>query len=329
MPAEWSAFYRGLVKQPSLVEVTDGVFAYIHHDGSWGLNNSGFVHSSDQLAVIDSALTEGRARAFRETIESTSGLQPQLLINTHHHSDHTFGNSVFADTCIVGHRRCRDAVLRQGLTPTAQDPAVPWGDIRLLPPQLLFDRELDIFVGEHAVKLVYVGPAHTDNDVIAWLPERRVLFAGDVLFNHATPITHGGSIWGSVKALELMRDLQPDAIVPGHGAVCGVEVIDDWLRYFAFVSDVAARGAEADLSPLEVAREQDLGEFSDWQHPERLVLNLHRAYAELSGPDSGASVDEAQAFADMLQLNPSAYGHRIIEEKEQYVELSPSHVAAH
>jgi cyclase len=323
VPAEWDEFYRGVVAEPSLAEVDEGVFAYIHHDGSWGLNNSGFVFSSDQLAVVDSALTEGRARAFRDAIETTAGLQPQLLINTHHHSDHTFGNSVFADACIVGHRLCRDAVLRQGLGPTGQDPVVPWGDIRVTPPQLLFDRELDVHVGDDLLQLIYVGPAHTDNDVVVWLPEKQVLFAGDVLFNHATPITHAGSTVGSVAALEAMKALGPRTIVPGHGAVCGPDVIDDWLRYFRFVSDVAARGAEAGLSPLEVAREQDLGEFAGWQHPERLVLNLHRAYAELPGSGGGV-VDEPGAFADMLRLNPSSYGHRIIEDRERYVEPQPS-----
>jgi cyclase len=315
----FTEFYRGFVPEPSLVEVGEGVFAYLHHDGSWGLNNSGFLFSSGQLAVVDSALTEGRARAFRAAIEATSGLRPQMVVNTHHHQDHTFGNFVFEDACIIGHRLCRDAVLSTGTGAIEQDPLVPWGDIRLLPPQVLFDRELDIYVGEHSARLIYVGPAHTDNDVVVWLPEQRVLFAGDVLFNAATPITHGGSIAGSVRALRLMKDLGPERIVPGHGAVCGTEVIDDWLRYFSFVSDVAARAAGAGLTPLEAAREQDLGEFAGWQHPERLVLNLHRAYAELDPSGPPRTVDVHGAFADMLALNPSSYGHRIIENREQYV----------
>lgn len=318
MTAIWSEYFRGQVEHPSLVEVGDGIYAYVHHDGSWGLNNSGFVFSGDQLAVIDTALTEDRTRTFREIVTSTSGITtPQVLVNTHHHSDHTFGNFVFADASVVAHRRCHDAVLRQGLHPVDQDPLVPWGDLRVHPPGLLFDTTLELHVGEHRAELIYVGPAHTDNDVIVWLPAERILYAGDVLFHDATPITHGGSTTGSVRALETIKALDPRLIVPGHGTVCGPEVLEEWLGYFAFVSDAAARGRQAGLSVLEVAREQDLGQYADWQHPERFVLNLHRAYAELAdGVDQ--SLDEAAAFEDMLRLNPSSYGHRIIKDREAY-----------
>lgn len=321
----WDRFYRGVVEEPSVVEVAEGVYAYIHHDGSWGLSNSGFVCSGQQLAIVDAALTEARTRALRETVETTAGQRAQIVINTHHHCDHTFGNYVFADACLVGHRKCRDAVLRHGLAPAQQDPMVPWGDLRILPPQLVFDDRLDLYLESRLVQLIYVGPAHTDNDVIVWLPEERVLFAGDVLFNAATPITHGGSTSGSVRALEIIKAMEPETIVPGHGNVCGPDVIEGWLQYFRFVSECAARGVAAGLSVLDVAREQDLGEFAGWQHPERFVLNLHRAYAEIERPEGQEAhvVDEAAAFADMLLLDPASYGHRIIAGKEWYRDLHP------
>lgn len=321
MASTWNKFYRGYVEEPSLVEVGDGIYAYLHHDGSWGLNNSGFVHSGHELAVIDTALTEDRTRLFREAMTRRSGVEkPQVLINTHHHSDHTFGNSVFDDACIVAHRLCRDAVVKQGLKPTDQDPIVPWGSLKVRPPQLLFDEKLELYVGDHRAELIFVGPAHTSNDIVVWLPEERVLFAGDVLFHDATPITHGGSTAGSVRALNTMKALDPRVIVPGHGTVCGPEVLDQWLGYFSFVTDTAAKTLDASLSVLDAARQQDLGEYAEWQHPERFVLNLHRAYEELKNGPEAAFVDEAAAFDDMLRLNPSSYGHRIIKDREAYVD---------
>jgi cyclase len=318
-------FYRGFVPAPSVQELASGVFAYIQHDGSWGLNNGGFVHSGAELAVIDTALTGDRTRRLRATAVERSGISAaKVLINTHHHPDHTFGNYIFSEACIVAHRLCRSAMEAAGLQQAMRmDPVVPWGDIELLTPQIVFDEGVDLHVGEHRLELRYVGPAHSSSDIIVWLPDTGVLFAGDVLFNRVTPITHeGGSIMGSIQALERIKALSPEVIVPGHGELCGVTEADAWLRYFGFVADLAERGLREGVSVLELARRTELGEFADWQDPERLVLNLHRAYAEASdGP--GAKVDAMAAFTDMLTLNPSSYGHRIVQGEEAYV--SPPH----
>lgn len=314
----WKQFYRGYVPKPSLEEVGDGIYAYIQHDGSWGLNNAGFVVRGDDCAVVDTCLTEGRTRALREEVRAR-GVTPTVLVNTHHHSDHTYGNCVFADCAIVAHERCREAVIEDGLAAIDKDPAVPWGDLELRPPVICFEDRLRLHVDDCVADLLYVGPAHTSNDVVVWLPEAGVLFAGDVLFNDATPIIWQGSLRGSIEALRRIEDLGPQVIVPGHGKVCGPEVLDDWHRYFRFLADTAQQAYESGASALDVARETDLGEFADWQHPERLVINLHRAMAELDGVDPAAPLDYARIFDEMMQLGSQAYGHRLIEGWEEYV----------
>src|SRR5205807_1036561 len=102
-------------------------------------------------------------------------------------------------------------------------------------------------------------PAHTTNDVIAWLPQTRVLFAGDLVFNGGTPFVVMGSVAGSVAALERLRELAPAVIVPGHGAVCGPATIDDQIAYLRFVQSVARAGFDAGTPPLEHALATDLG----------------------------------------------------------------------
>src|SRR5436309_6616113 len=82
---------------PALEEVSAGIFAYIQLDGSWGLNNTGFIVGSDSLIAIDSCFTERRSRAFRDAIRSVTGLPVTALVNTHHHGDHTHGNFVFRE----------------------------------------------------------------------------------------------------------------------------------------------------------------------------------------------------------------------------------------
>jgi len=98
--------------------------------------------------------------------------------------------------------------------------------------------------------------------------------------------------------------LAPAVVVPGHGAVfSGDEPIRATLSYLRFVLDVAERGTQAGISPLDAARETDLGPFADWPDAERIVGNLHRAYAEMSGSPRGGPIDVFAALGDMVAYN--------------------------
>jgi glyoxylase-like metal-dependent hydrolase (beta-lactamase superfamily II) len=171
------------------VEVADGVFAYVQPDGSWWLNNAGFVVGADAVTGIDASSTERRTRALLAAIGAVSRAPVRTLVNTHHHGDHTNGNCLFADAVVVGHRQCRAGVEAQvigGLD--AVFGAVEWGALTVRPPEVVFDERVDLFVGDRRVELHYIGtPAHTTGDAVAWLPEERVLFAGDLVFNGGTP----------------------------------------------------------------------------------------------------------------------------------------------
>jgi cyclase len=80
-------------------------------------------------------------------------------------------------------------------------------------------------------------------------------------------------------------------------------VIEEVLGYLRFVVGTARSGRAAGLSPLEAARQADMGEYALWTDPERIVGNLHRAYFELAGGDRGAPVDNAAAMRDMIAYN--------------------------
>jgi cyclase len=289
---------------PSLEEVSPGVFAYIQLDGSWGLNNTGFITGNDGITAIDTCFTERRSRAFRDAIRSVSGLPVRALVNTHHHGDHTHGNFVFrGEAMIVGHELCRKEIIEAGLGTKALFPGVDWGDIEVTAPTVTFDDKMTLFIDDLTVELIYVGPAHTTNDVIVWLPERRLMFTGDVIFNGGTPFVLMGSVAGWLEALERMRALGAERLVPGHGSVCGPDVIEDVEDYLTWLQEAARKGFEGGASPLDVAKDADLGRFSEWLDGERLVGNLHRAYSELKGETRGAPLPLPQVMADMIAYN--------------------------
>ena len=147
-------------------------------------------------------------------------------------------------------------------------------------------------------------PAHTTNDSIVYIPDRAVVFTGDLLFNGGTPFALMGSVSGWIEVLEtVLRPLGAQTLVPGHGPVCGPEVIDDMLAYLRFVQDLARQAKTAGLPPLEAARAADLRDFKDLLDSERIVGNLHRAYLELDGGERGAPVDLARALGEMVAYN--------------------------
>jgi len=134
---------------PKLEETSDGVYGYVQLDGSWGLNNTGFILGSEGVTAIDTCFTERRSRAFRDAIRSVSGLPVRALVNTHHHGDHTHGNFVFrGEAMIIGHELCRKEVIETALGTKALFPGVDWGEIEVAPPFVTFDERMTLHVDD-------------------------------------------------------------------------------------------------------------------------------------------------------------------------------------
>jgi cyclase len=293
---------RESLPPPTVEEVSDDVFAYLQPDGTWGLNNCGFLVGRDAATLVDTCFTERRTRALLDTVSSTAGVPVRTLLNTHHHGDHTHGNWLVPGATIVGHDRCRDEILGDTGATLAFFAGVDWGHIEPAPPFVTFDDAVRLFVDDLRVEVFHPGIGHTTNDVVAWLPQRRVLFSGDLVFNGGTPFVVMGSVTGALASLARLRALEPTVIVPGHGPVCGVDAIDAQVAYLRFVQDVARAGFDDGLSPLDAARRTTLGRFEALTDRERLVGNLHRAYSELRGEPVGTTIDPT-AYLDMIEYN--------------------------
>ena len=293
------------IPEPAIQEVSERVFAYVQLDGSWGPNNAGFIVGDDSALVVDTCFTERWTRAYIEAIKRVTSLPLRTLLNTHHHGDHTHGNYLFPEATIVGHELCRAAILETGLT-TVRNPLfqeVDWGELQPRPPSVTFETRLVLHVGDLRIEATFVGPAHTTNDIVVWIPERGVLFSGDLVFHGGTPFVAMGSVAGSLRALEALRELGAETIVPGHGPVCGPEVIDGQVAYLRFIEKLARQSFDAGVSPLEAARGADLGSFAAWHDRERIVGNLHRAYSEIRGEPLGTQLDFAVIAAEMIEYN--------------------------
>lgn len=288
----------------SLRPVAEGVYAFVQPDGGWCLNNAGLVASRGLTVLVDTAATEARTRRLREQVERVVPGGPDFVVNTHFHGDHTFGNGQFADRAvIVAHEGTRADTAEAGLGLRQLWPDVEWGATPLTLPTVTFRDALTLHAEDLRVELIQVGPAHTASDVVAWVPERSVLFTGDVVWSQVTPYVLMGSVSGSLRALERLRALRPTTVVPGHGPVGGPELIDATEAYLRHLQELAEDGRRAGRTPLETARAADLGPFATLVDPERLVGNLHRAWAELDGLPPGARLDVGASFREMVAFH--------------------------
>jgi cyclase len=290
---------------PHTEEVADDVYAYVQPDGSWWINNTGFVVGRSGVLCIDTCATELRTRAFLDAVDAVAGAGRRTLVNTHHHGDHTNGNCLLPYAAIIGHERCRESVLEMGIMrPHGLFEPVDWGALDVAAPFVTFERRLNVYVDDLLVELHHFGTAaHTTNDVVAWIPERKVLFTGDLVFNGGTPFVLMGSVSGALIVLDRLMEYDAEVLVPGHGPPCRPQMIDTVGEYLRFVQDTAAEATAAGISPLDAARQIDLGPYATLTDPERIVGNLHRAYAECAGARPGDPIDVPAAFVDMIAYN--------------------------
>lgn len=267
-----------------LTELAPGVYALVQLDGTWGLSNAGLVVGRETVVLVDTFFTERRNAELRKTVLQTARKSPDLIVNTHHHGDHVFGNGWFPEAVIVSHERTRECmgVIDPGAS-AGRFTDVDFGEVRPTPADVTFAEGLRLHAGDLTLDVFYPGLAHCVGNSAIHIPEHSILFAGDLLLKGCTPTFVGGSVAGFLTVLTTLRALEAETIVPGHGPVCGPEVIDETERYVRFVQEIAAAEHRAGKAPLEVAQTADLGEFHGWLDHERIVGNLYRAYAEIDG----------------------------------------------
>ncbi|GII56804.1 MBL fold metallo-hydrolase [Planotetraspora thailandica] len=293
----------------ALHEIVDGVHAWVQPDGTWWINNAGAVSGPGGTILVDTCATEQRTTRFLAAVRAATGDAPlTMAVNTHLHGDHTYGNSLLPDTTVlIGHEAMREGLLADPIIdgcPPVWQPVPDWGDVTRRVPSVVLRSDLTVFTGSRRVDLLHPEyTAHTPGDVVAWLPEERVLFTGDLIFNGITPMVLMGSVEGAIRALGWLAGFDADHVVPGHGPLIGRADLPGVLAgvegYLRLVQETAQAGIKDGLTPLEAAQRCDLGAYANWPDAERLVLNLHRAYTDTAG----APFDLMAAIGDAVRFN--------------------------
>ena len=148
--------------RPEVHEVSAGIYAYVQPDGTWWINNTGFLVGPQGVISIDSCSTQRRTQAYLDAIAAVTPAPVRTLVNTHHHGDHTFGNCLFRGAAIVAHERAREEAIAFGPPRDLVFWDGPdWGDLYLDPPFVTFTDEITLHVGTCGPRCATWGPPRT------------------------------------------------------------------------------------------------------------------------------------------------------------------------
>ncbi|MBI5454820.1 MAG: MBL fold metallo-hydrolase [Deltaproteobacteria bacterium] len=270
---------------PEAIRLADGVYAFIGENGS---TNSGFVVTEEGVVVIDSQGPRELALTLRSKIRAVTDKPVIYVINTHYHGDHTFGNQYFTENliAIVSHEATRELLIERDaghremfLKFFGPESLL---DFKLTLPQVTFTERLTLRAGEKTLELVSVPKAHTEGDIYVYMPEEKILFAGDLLYKGRLPFMNDGDSLGAVKAVDELLTYGAARIVPGHG---GLSDRDDAAAYKGYLTDLRAevkRLKESGKTLEEVKGEIRLPKYSLWyMYNEWLPANAAKVYTEL------------------------------------------------
>lgn len=263
--------------------VAGSVWMLVGSGGNIGVSSGpdGVVMVDDQFAPLADKIRD----ALREVGQSEEAAEPQFLINTHFHGDHTGGNVEFGEaSTIVAHTNVRSR-LAAGGSP----------DVAL--PVVTFDDAVSIHFNGEEIRAFHIPHGHTDGDALIHFTGSNVLHMGDDFFAGRFPfvdIDSGGSVEGLANGISEVLDNVPAdiRIIPGHGPLSSV---DDLRTYHRMITETIAlvRGKiDAGLSSEQVQSEGVSEEWADWGggfiSTERWLDTVHRS---LSGAVGGEDVE--------------------------------------
>lgn len=226
-------------------------------DSAPAVCNNGWVIFEDYVLVIDANFPAG-AQLMIKKIRAITDKPIRFAFDTHHHGDHAYGNQVFVDNggVPVAHTGVIEEMKRRETGYYGKQPGGWEGaakertdlrTTRLKPPSVLFTNDLFFDDGKHRVELMHLGIAHTHGDAVAWLPNEKILFTGDVCVNGPYNYVGDGDVGKWIATLDAARKLGANVVCTGHGPRSTKSVLDDQQAFFKALQDqVGTRLAHAD-----------------------------------------------------------------------------------
>ena len=283
-------------KRTAFEEIGPGCYAFTAE----GDPNSGVVVGDDAVLVIDAQATPRLAAKVIDAIRQVTDKPIRTLVLTHYHAVRVLGASAYGAAEIVASDPTRTLIAERGrqdwdsefgrfprLFQGHEDiPGLTW-------PNLTFASAMSVWLGRREVRLLHLGRAHTMGDVVAWVPDARVMFSGDIVEYRSACYCGDAHLKDWPATLERIAGFHPQALVPGRGAALTGDAVGEGIAstrdFLSTLYGTVRARAEAG-APLKeayrAAREAMDGRFGDWAIYEHCMpFNVARAYDEANGVD--------------------------------------------
>jgi cyclase len=265
--------------EKGLTKIVDNVYSYVDvkktsYANSFGAN-AGIIIGKEGIVVIDTLLSAKEAKRFIKDIRTVSKKPIKYVIDTHYHLDHAFGNSEFSKlgAVIVAHRNAMENLQKTGESTLKnyKDYGIPkkaMEGTKIALPRLTYDSKMTIDLGDQKIELIHPGSAHTNGDTIVVVPDKKVIFTGDVLFTNFHPFLAEGDLTSWAKVLDSILAMDVEKIIPGHGPLSVKKDIEEMKAYLVMfdmkAKELCSQSSDMKYVYAEMLKALPAREGGDW-----------------------------------------------------------------
>lgn len=272
---------------PGFTKVKDGIYVYAAKEGN---STCSVVVTEEGPVIIDTCQRPPDTHRLMAGVKKLTDKPVRFVIDTEIHNDHTFGHWVFSPPAMVINAEGAGAAMKKQFDPkrveklAAESPEMAEAikGYKMIVPQIEYRNQMTINLGERTFELIYLKNVHSEADTAVWLPKERVLFAASAAnvrsILNLRPFVRIPDVLASYK---LMKSLNPEIVVPGHGAVSTTKIFDEYEGFYNLlmkrVGEMVAQGKSLD----EIKKELKMPEYADWADQNNLPQNITVAYESL------------------------------------------------
>ena len=271
---------------PQVQKLADGVYV---HAGKGFDSNSGIILTQEGVVVIDTGQNPIESRDIMATVKKLTPMPVRLVIDTEPHADHTTGHYVFSPPAIVvaaagggdsmrgADRAAPDRI--QKLAATSPEMKDALEGYRFIAPHIEYHDKMTINLGGRTFELMYLKGVHSESDNAIWLPKERVLFSASAfVVNQINILRPFVTIPDILAAGKMMKALNPEHVVPGHGTPGTAKIFEDGEQYYALLLERVGKLMKEGKSLDDIKKEVKMPEYTSWGSQERFPTNVEAAY---------------------------------------------------
>jgi cyclase len=315
----WLLCASGYAKENvETAKLAEGVYARIANPDGDAVSNSGIIVLDHCVLIFDTHYTLEAGQGLKDAVRSITSKPIRFVVNSHSHADHTHGNQIFPDAQIIGSTAARREVMQSDLPllnrmmgsgraqlekmrkeigndessvdrakklreiKALEDKLQAMSRLKILPPFITLDDGLTIQDGKQEVQISFLGPGHTDGDVVLFLPSLKIAFAGDLFFESAIPNVQDAHMLQWMKTLEAVLNIDADTFVPGHGKPASKKNIAAFLAYFEDLKSMIQPAVDRGDSLEQVLQDmQPPAKYSAYRFQHFFPANVQKMYTEL------------------------------------------------